>query len=1022
MRRGDHETSMALTVRLFLLRLAFAAFLISACAVVLRAGGPKCVAGWSYFDSTTSGQPLVWPQGVITYYTDQGDLSPILPNASANSFVSSAFGQWTSVSTTALSATSGGQLGEDVNGTNVYVNANGTISMPTDIQSTATGSPVGVVYDSDGSVTDALLGAGAGDASQCFFNAVVGGNDNYGSLAVYQHALIVINGQCAQQSSQLTDVEYRLVRVIGEVLGLGWSQLNLNVQTGSPRPTSDDYAGFPVMHFQDSWTCVPITACYPNPYQLSMDDAAAISRLYAVTSQNQSSFPGKQVFSAVTARIHGSVWFTDTHGNATQPMQGVNVVARWIDPSTGLPSRRFAATSVSGFLFAGNAGNPITGYVDSIGDTFSEWGSNNQAVEGFFDLAGLQLPNGNSAQYQLSVEAIDPYWSPGVEPYSPGPVSPSGSAQTITVTVTPGSDVAQDILMSTTAQPIAQSPSSWTMPADLPLGGDWISSLNNYGNIPYFALPAQANRTLSVAVTALDESGNPSEVKMQPVIGMWAASDPQGTAPPTFTPSAFNQTTFGMTRLDTQVLATGSYLIGIADLRGDGRPDYRYHAHVLYADTVSPTRVGVTGGAVTVRGTGFAPGFTSTIGTTSAPQLSVNASQMILAAPVHADGTQNITITDPVSGSSTTMTAALTYGAASTDNIVLLYGLNTSTPVGAQAAHPVSVRVLAADGVTPVGGATIAWSATNSLQLSACANASSCSVTSDQNGDATTWLTPAKTGVATITAALAPASYTSSKSVNATLNATETSSDIGIVSPFVWISQGASVSVPLTAQLLSNGVARNNVQVNYTVVNGSGTLSAASAQTNSNGYATVNLTVTQFTAMAQVTACAAPGNVPCGTFYVNPVPLAQQHLEQISGAGQVSTGQALQPVVVEVTDSATPPNAVIAAPVAFLETVLRPGGSAPGSGDGETNPGNPAMPVILQVSQSSVITNGNGLASIVPSSGGFSPPLEVDVSVTAGVAAMIDDPLQVLPAVSSGNHSSEIDPQPFDRHPVGLLW
>ncbi len=253
MRRGDHETSMALTVRLFLLRLAFAAFLISACAVVLRAGGPKCVAGWSYFDSTTSGQPLVWPQGVITYYTDQGDLSPILPNASANSFVSSAFGQWTSVSTTALSATSGGQLGEDVNGTNVYVNANGTISMPADIQSTATGTPVGVVYDADGSVTDALLGAGAGDASQCFFNAVFGGNDNYGSLAVYQHALIVINGQCAQQSSQLTDVEYRLVRVIGEVLGLGWSQLNLNVQTGSPRPTSDDYAGFPVMHFQDSW-------------------------------------------------------------------------------------------------------------------------------------------------------------------------------------------------------------------------------------------------------------------------------------------------------------------------------------------------------------------------------------------------------------------------------------------------------------------------------------------------------------------------------------------------------------------------------------------------------------------------------------------------------------------------------------------------------------------------------------------------------------------------------------------------
>ena len=47
---------------------------------------------------------------------------------------------------------------------------------------------------------------------------------------------------------------------------------------------------------------------------------------------------------------------------------------------------------------------------------------------------------------------------------------------------------------------------------------------------------------LSVAVTALDESGNATvKSKAQPVIGMWTASDPQGTAPPAFTPSPFNQ-------------------------------------------------------------------------------------------------------------------------------------------------------------------------------------------------------------------------------------------------------------------------------------------------------------------------------------------------------------------------------------------------------------------------------------------------------------------------------------------------
>jgi len=261
---------LAFTARLFLLRLALAAAIVVVFALLSRAGGPKCVAGTSYFDPTVTGQPLVWPQGLITYYTDQGDLSPVLPNASANTFVAGAFSVWTSAPTAALTATSGGQLAEDVNGTNVYRNADGTISMPTDIQSTATGTPVGVVYDYDGSVTDALLGSGAGGSSQCFSNAVFGGDDNYGSLATYQHALIVINGQCALQSSQLTDVQYRLVRVIGGVLGLGWSQVNVNVQTGSPHPTSDDFAGFPVMHYTDAQNCVPITLCYANPYQLSI--------------------------------------------------------------------------------------------------------------------------------------------------------------------------------------------------------------------------------------------------------------------------------------------------------------------------------------------------------------------------------------------------------------------------------------------------------------------------------------------------------------------------------------------------------------------------------------------------------------------------------------------------------------------------------------------------------------------------------------------------------------------------------
>src|SRR6202020_1493335 len=174
-----------------------------------RAGGPDYVAGANYFQTNAMGQPLTWSQGQIDYYTDQGDLSPILPNAAANALVADAFSQWTPVPTAAVSATAAGQLAEDVNGTNIAVNAAGAITAPPDIMPSATGTPVGIVYDYDGSVTDALLGTGAGDPSQCFYNAVFGGSDNFGSEANFQHALVVMNGQCVQQSSQLTDMEYR---------------------------------------------------------------------------------------------------------------------------------------------------------------------------------------------------------------------------------------------------------------------------------------------------------------------------------------------------------------------------------------------------------------------------------------------------------------------------------------------------------------------------------------------------------------------------------------------------------------------------------------------------------------------------------------------------------------------------------------------------------------------------------------------------------------------------------------------
>jgi hypothetical protein len=125
------------------------------------------------------------------------------------------------------------------------------------------------------------------------------------------------------------------------------------------------------------------------------------------------------------------------------------VVTRWIIPSTGQPSGASVGTSVSGFLFHANVGNPATGFTDSSGQRFDRFGSDDLTVAGFFDLAGLEIPNGaSSAQYQLTVEPIDPSWSQPLEPYGPWQ---AGSAQAITVTAALGSDTQQDILMLNSA-------------------------------------------------------------------------------------------------------------------------------------------------------------------------------------------------------------------------------------------------------------------------------------------------------------------------------------------------------------------------------------------------------------------------------------------------------------------------------------------------------------------------------------------------------------------------------------------
>jgi IPT/TIG domain len=978
------------------------ACLLLACVLLApptRAGGPRYVAGIEYFNSGTAGTPLTWAQGAISYYTDQGDLSTQLPGPSADAFVAAAFARWTSISTAAISATRAGHLAEDVNGTNVTVNPDSTISLPVDIQPSATNEPVAVVYDADGSVTDALIGQGASDPSFCSSYSVLGGPDNLSPDANLVHALVVLNGNCAQTATQLPDLQYHLVRTLGRVLGLDWSQVNLNVVTGNPTPTTPDYPGFSVMHAVDPTFCNPIAQCYPaavDPAQPKMDDQAALSRLYPITAQNQANFPGKQIFSTTTVRIHGTVYFVDSTGQSAQPMQGVNVVGRWIDPTTEAPSGTYAAASVSGFLFTGNAGNPATGSTDANGDSYDEFGSNDPTLEGFFDLGGLQIPNGTSpAQFQLSVEAVDPIWSAGMQPYGNWQVLPSGNTR-VFVNANLGQDVHQDILMvsSAVATPNSFGPTSYASPAAVPASGDWMGTLSPYGDTDYFTFAAQANRTLSLSATALNQSGAPSEQKAQPVIGIWSLAAPQ-TDSATVSVPALNTVFLGETRLDATINASTNFRVAIADFRGDGRPDYRYHAHVFYADGVTPARASTAGGTpLAIQGLGFSSGDAVTVGTASATALSASPNQILLTAPATADSVQSIALSDPSTGSSSAMTAVLTFGAGPTDIIKLVAGASQAVPVGGQAASPIIVQALAPDGMTPVAGASVFFTAAPAAALSACGGTSSCTVLTNQSGFASTYATVLTASVSTITAELAPASYNPPQEAQATLFGTSTALDIALTPQTVWLAQNATLSLPLTARVLSNGSPMPGRLVDFLVLKGSALLNASSltaaVTADANGIASSTLQISAAAGDVLVSACVKnqPVDSPCLSFRATMVPTIALQLQPVSGNPQlVPATQAFAPVAVEVTDS-TGVHPVLGASVTFQSVVARLPANLPAVWIGDTGiSGNP-MPVILSSSQISVLSDGNGLAAFQPTAGGVGGAVAILGSSSAGASSL----------------------------------
>src|SRR5437763_3377508 len=128
--------------------------------------------------------------------------------------------------------------------------------------------------------------------------------------------------------------------------------------------------------------------------------------MYPVTLANLAAFPGKVLTAPNTVSIDGAIAFRTGLG-----MQGVNVVARPLD-ANGNPLKAYTVTAVSGAYFGGRHGNPVIGQIDAGGVPFSQWGSNDPSLQGYFDLRYLPLPPGmTSATYQLTFESINPLFT-----------------------------------------------------------------------------------------------------------------------------------------------------------------------------------------------------------------------------------------------------------------------------------------------------------------------------------------------------------------------------------------------------------------------------------------------------------------------------------------------------------------------------------------------------------------------------------------------------------------------------------
>lgn len=963
------------------------------CAVAV-ASGPRWVTGPPYFTGP-AGVPVVWYTTQVQYFTDPGDLSSTVNHAAADALVAAAAGAW-NVPTSAMVMARGGALAEHVSSANTILGANGPI-FPQDVQaSNYRAIQIAVIYDSDGSITDLLMGSGASSPAECRQYGVTDSVDSITPAGQIEHAVLVLNGRCTGSAAeQQLQLQYQLERAFGRVLGLGWSQTNDNVFTQKPQPTYQQALHWPVMHPIDI-VCGPYTyQCLPQPFTLRDDDVASVSMLYPMMPSGSfpptAPAPGKSWTYAQASIANGAVSFPTGQG-----MQGVNVELQRLQGGTSTPEPFYDVSSMTGVAFQQYGGNPVTGPAAGLEQSM---GSTIATLEGFYQMGWVPDidPPGSYNGPMLAVITTEPLNPLYTGAYSVGPsvagvVSPSGSVQTATTNnplvpyLYAWNAVATNFASSDAASSCnTGSDGTEQAPAAVAAGGWWTDVLCARGHAAWSSFTMQASRSATLEVTALDESNAATEAKAMPLVGVWAAGDATGTLPTVAaTPMAFNGIAAGMTTTSVSTGAASGFRFVIADARGGGRPDFGYQARVLYADSIQPAVTSTQGGQITIGGMGFRSGNEVLVNGVKATVTSWNASTIVAVAPAESAfatkpaGAVDVAVVDVATGGSTVMRNALTYGGTAPDEMQVVSAPSGTVAVGVAAALPFTVRVLQGDGVTPVASVPVTFAATTGhVQFGAC-GAATCVVQTDATGAASTTVTPTAYGAVMVQAAAVGTAQSASFEADART--------VTLVQPVEYVAPGATVTWAPQAAVTENGVAVPGALVNW--AGGAGlAVSPAASTTNVAGVAQTTATAGELAPGTQGMGQGCAWATVCAGFSVAAVPQSAWRLTVVSGAGQNGASDAFLPVVIEVTDAQGDP--IAGAQVTIYQTVNAAEMPCPAHGACPISPQ-------LSASTSSAVSDSGGLVSVAPMQ--LAGTAEVtNIAVAAGTQGFVALSLQQGP-------------------------